>query len=42
MQFYCLLRLLPLMVGNKVPEENVYWEFYLELREIVDILFSQS
>ena len=42
MQMYCLLRLLPIMVGEQVPEEDPYWKFYLELREIVDVLFSQS
>jgi hypothetical protein len=41
MQFYCLFRLLPLMIGDLVPAGNAYWELYLELREIADLLFAQ-
>ena len=40
--FWCLLRLLPLMVGDFIPQNNVYWEFFLELRQVCDILFAQK
>lgn len=39
-QMWCLLRLLPFMLGPLIPTENPYWYFYLDLREIMDILFS--
>lgn len=39
-QMGCLLRLLPLMIGSYVPESNAFWSFFLELCDIVDILFS--
>lgn len=38
---WCLLRLLPLMIGEKVPENNVpVWDLLLLLREIVDIVLA--
>lgn len=39
-QTWCLLRLLPFMIGNLVPERNPKWEVILYLREIVDHIFS--
>lgn len=39
-QMWCLLRLLPLMIGSYVPHAHPFWEFFLELCDIVDILFS--
>ena len=42
MQFYCLFRLLPHFIGDLVAPGDKYWEFFLELREVADILFSQS
>lgn len=41
-QFYCLFRLLPLIIGTLVPRDNPYWHFYLRLRDIADLLFSQK
>jgi len=37
---WTLGRLLPVMIGHKIPEENAHWLHYLELLDIVDLLFS--
>ncbi|KAM7310696.1 uncharacterized protein ISCGN_007604 [Ixodes scapularis] len=37
---WCLLRLLSLILGNLVPEDNPDWELYLQFREIVDLSFA--
>ena len=39
-RMWCLLRLLPLMLGSRVPTDNLYWLFLLELKTIVEIVFS--
>ena len=41
-QFGCLLRLLPLMIGDMVPVGDGHWEFLLELRHIGEIIFSEK
>ena len=41
-QFYTLLRLLPLMIGHLIPPSNQYWDFFLQLRHVVDLLFAQK
>ena len=33
-RMWCLLRLLPLMVGDK------YWQFFLQLKDIVEVVFG--
>lgn len=37
---WCLLRLLPLVIGDKVPESEPVWDLLLLLKEIVDIILS--
>jgi hypothetical protein len=40
---WCLLRLLPLMIGHKVMPNscvNTFWTFLLELRAIVELIFA--
>lgn len=37
---WCLLRLLPLLIGDLVPEDCVYWINFLKLLKIMDILFA--
>lgn len=37
---WCLLRLLPLMIGKMVPEGKPLWNLLLTLKEIVDIILS--
>ena len=37
---WCLARLLPLMIGERIPEENEHWKNFLLLLEIMDILFA--
>lgn len=37
---WCLLRLMSIILGDLVPEENADWELYLQFREIVDICFA--
>lgn len=39
-QMWCLCRLLPLMIGNLVPETDSRWINFLQLLEIVDLLFA--
>lgn len=38
-QMMLLARLLPLIIGDSVPEDDTKWQNYLRLMEIVDILF---
>lgn len=37
---WCLCRLLPLMIGDKIPESDPRWKNLLQLLEIMDILFA--
>lgn len=39
---WCLLRLLPILVGSKVPINNAYWQFLLDLKELVEIIFAPA
>ena len=39
---WLLGRVLPLIVGDYVPEDDQYWKNYLQLMQIVDILFSPT
>lgn len=41
-QMYCLLVILPFLVGGEVPANDQMWRLYLILRDIVDIVFSDS
>ena len=40
LQAWCLLRLLPLMVGTKVPQHDPFWEVVLLLLDVVEICAS--
>lgn len=35
-QTWCLLRLLPMIIGDKIPEDDPYWNNFLVLLQIVD------
>ncbi|CAM4568429.1 unnamed protein product [Leuciscus chuanchicus] len=35
-----LLRLLPLMIGNMVPEENGFWNVLMDLKEVVEVMMA--
>lgn len=37
---WALLRLLPLMIGSKVPENEPSWEILMDLKEIVELVVS--
>ena len=37
---WTLGRLLPVIIGHKVPEGDPHWLHFLELLEIMDLLFS--
>ena len=37
---WCLSRLLPLMIGDRIPKGNQRWENFLQLLEIMDIIFA--
>ena len=39
---WCLLRLFPLMVGSKVPQDDPHWQFVLSLKDIVEIVLAPS
>lgn len=39
---WCLLRLLPLMIWDCVPEHEPSWEILMDLKEIVEIVLSHS
>ncbi|XP_065652829.1 uncharacterized protein LOC136080144 [Hydra vulgaris] len=38
--FRFMFRLLPFMIGNRIPMSNKYWLLYLQLREIADYVFA--
>ena len=39
-QMWCLCRLLPLMIADKITETDLRWKNFLRLLEIIDLLFS--
>ena len=39
---WLLGRLLPIMIGKKIPEDDDNWSNYLVLLEIVDLLFASE
>lgn len=41
-QMWCLMRVLPLLIGSFIPEGNLLWSLILELMKIVDVAFSDS
>lgn len=41
-QMWCLGRLLPVMLGERVPEENENWECFLLLLTIIDYIFAPN
>lgn len=41
-QTWCLSRLLPLMIGEKVDEEDPYWQNFLLHLEINEYIFSPT
>lgn len=41
-EMWCLIRNLPLMIGDHVPRDDKYWKLLLMLLDIVDIVFAPS
>lgn len=39
---WCLLRLLPLMVGSKVQEEEQAWQLLMTLKDVVELVMSPT
>lgn len=39
---WCLARLLPLIIGNEIPDDNDNWCNYLLLLDILDYIFAPS
>ncbi len=39
-QIWCLARLLPLMIGEKIEVDSVYWKNFLLQMRIVDYIFA--
>lgn len=41
-QMFCLVRLLPLMLGNVIPRVDEHWQYLLLLQQILDVVFSRA
>jgi len=41
-QMWCMLRFLPLLIGDLIPHGNKYWELLLLLLSCMEIIFSPS
>lgn len=39
---WCLLRLLPLMIGSKVQEEEQVWQLMMTLKDLVELVMSPT
>lgn len=39
-QMWLLSRVLPLIIGDCIPDDDDYWLLFLQMMEIVDLLFS--
>ena len=39
-QMWCLARLLPVMIGALVPEDDCHWSHFLQLLDIMDVVLS--
>lgn len=39
-RMWCLVRLLPLMISGRIPQENLHWQLLLGLKEIVEFAFA--
>lgn len=39
-QIWCLIRILPLLIGNKIPADNNYWHLYFLILKILDIVMA--
>lgn len=39
---WALGRMLPLMIGHYVPENDEHWMHFIELLDIVDLIFSPT
>lgn len=37
---WCLLRMLPFMVGSKVPEDDLVWQVIMTLKDIVELVMA--
>lgn len=41
-EMWCLARLLPLMIGHFVPEDDRHWQLFLLFRTIMDYVFAPA
>jgi len=39
-QMWCFIRILPLLIGDKIPTDNNYWHLYLLMLKILDIVMA--
>ena len=37
---WCLLRLLPLVIGDKVPEDDAVWQVLMNLKDVVELVMA--
>lgn len=40
-KMWTLARYLPLLIGRNIPDEDSHWLHYLELLDIIDLVFAQ-
>ena len=41
-QTWCLLRMLPFLIGDYIDLDDPYWQLYLKLRDVVDLCFAPA
>ena len=41
-QTWCLVRYLPLLIGDLIPEDDEYWDHFLQLLTIMDYVFAPT
>ena len=39
-QMWCLARMLPLIMGDLIPENDTYWDNFLQLLKFEEIVFA--
>ena len=39
---WCLILLLPLMIGGKIPPNNASWNILLDLSDVVELIFAHE
>lgn len=37
-QMWCLMKFLPLLIGDNFDDDNIYWKFYILILDIIDVI----